>query len=284
MGSVTIKKHPQGLEYVEVDTDLCQARIFMQGAQIESFQPKGQAPLLWVSSADDFQPGSGIRGGVPVCWPWFGMHENPQWPQHGFARTRLWQLDAVQMQDQAVELKFSLTVDDADKQYWPHQSRVELIFNLSDSLSVKLVNTNLGETPFSLTQALHTYFPIEDIHQLKASGFSGANYIEFGEGPYTQDGDEVRFDRETDRVFSQLGDCQLLHTPNGTIEVRRENSHSAILWNPWIDKSKRLSRFNDKDYLTMVCLEAANVLDDQVTLAPGESHTLATHIRWQPSA
>ncbi|MCL1041328.1 D-hexose-6-phosphate mutarotase [Shewanella marisflavi] len=284
MGSVTIKKHPQGLEYVEVDTDLCQARIFMQGAQIERFQPKGQAPLLWVSSADDFQPGSGIRGGIPVCWPWFGMHENPQWPQHGFARTRLWQLDAVQMQDQAVELKFSLTVDDADKQYWPHQSRVELIFNLSDSLSVKLVNTNLGETPFSLTQALHTYFPIEDIHQLKASGFSGANYIEFGEGPYTQDGDEVRFDRETDRVYSQLGDCQLLHTPNGTIEVRRENSHSAILWNPWIDKSKRLSRFNDKDYLTMVCLEAANVLDDKVTLAPGESHTLATHIRWQPSA
>ncbi|WP_428636623.1 D-hexose-6-phosphate mutarotase [Shewanella sp.] len=284
MGSVTIKKHPQGLEYVEVDTDLCQARIFMQGAQIESFQPKGQAPLLWVSSADDFQPGSGIRGGIPVCWPWFGMHENPQWPQHGFARTRLWQLDAVQMQDQAVELKFSLTVDDADKQYWPHQSRVELIFNLSDSLSVRLVNTNLGETPFSLTQALHTYFPIEDIHQLKASGFSGANYIEFGEGPYTQDGDEVRFDRETDRVYSQLGDCQLLHTPNGTIEVRRENSHSAILWNPWIDKSKRLSRFNDKDYLTMVCLEAANVLDDKVTLAPGESHTLATHIRWQPSA
>ncbi len=284
MGSVTIKKHPQGLEYVEVDTDLCQARIFMQGAQIERFQPKGQAPLLWVSSADDFQPGSGIRGGIPVCWPWFGMHENPQWPQHGFARTRLWQLDAVQMQDQAVELKFSLTVDDADKQYWPHQSRVELIFNLSDSLSVRLVNTNLGETPFSLTQALHTYFPIEDIHQLKASGFSGANYIEFGEGPYTQDGDEVRFDRETDRVYSQLGDCQLLHTPNGTIEVRRENSHSAILWNPWIDKSKRLSRFNDKDYLTMVCLEAANVLDDNVTLAPGESHTLATHIRWQPSA
>ncbi|MFV7770382.1 D-hexose-6-phosphate mutarotase [Shewanella marisflavi] len=284
MGSVTIKKHPQGLEYVEVDTDLCQARIFMQGAQIERFQPKGQAPLLWVSSADDFQPGSGIRGGVPVCWPWFGMHENPQWPQHGFARTRLWQLDAVQMQDQAVELKFSLAVDDADKQYWPHQSRVELIFNLSDSLSVKLVNTNLGETPFSLTQALHTYFPIENIHQLKASGFSGANYIEFGEGPYTQDGDEVRFDRETDRVYSQLGDCQLLHTPNGTIEVRRENSHSAILWNPWIDKSKRLSRFNDKDYLTMVCLEAANVLDDKVTLAPGESHTLATHIRWQPSA
>ncbi|QYK00025.1 D-hexose-6-phosphate mutarotase [Shewanella psychrotolerans] len=283
MSSVTTKQHANGLDYVDVDTELCKARIFMQGAQIESFQPKGKPPLLWVSSADDYQPGSGIRGGIPVCWPWFGMNENPQWPQHGFARIRLWQLDAVQMQDQAVELKFSLTVDDADKQYWPYQSRVELIFNLSDSLSVKLVNTNLGETPFSLTQALHTYFPIEDIHQLKASGFSGANYIEFGEGPYTQDGDEVCFDRETDRVYSQLEDCQLLHTPNGTIEVHRENSHSAILWNPWIDKSKRLSRFNDKDYLTMVCLEAANVLDDKVTLAPGESHTLATHIRWQPS-
>ena len=284
MGSVTVKKHPQGLEYVEVDTDLCQARIFMQGAQIDRFQPKGQAPLLWVSSADDYQPGSGIRGGIPVCWPWFGMHENPQWPQHGFARTRLWNLDAVQMRDQVVELKFSLTISDDDRQYWAHPSRVELIFTLSDSLSVSLVNTNLGDAPINLTQALHTYFPIEDIHKLKASGFSGARYIEFGAGPYPQAGDEVLFDRETDRVYTQLGDCQLLHTPQGIIEVRRDNSHSAVLWNPWIEKSKRLSRFNPQDYLTMVCLEAANVLEDRVELAPGESHTLSTHIRWLPEA
>lgn len=281
MGSVTTKKHPSGLDYVEVDTPWCKARIFMQGAQIDYFAPTGKAPLLWVSSADDYQPGNGIRGGIPVCWPWFGMHSNPEFPQHGFARTRIWNMDSVKMLDQAVELRFSLPISDVDKHYWPHDTQVELVFHLTDCLSVTLINTNLGQQSVSLTQALHSYFPIENIHQLKATGFADANYIEFGQGPYQQEGDEVRFDRETDRVYTNLSAVQHLHTPQGVIEVARENSHSAVLWNPWVDKSQRLSRFNDEDYLTMVCLEAANVLEDKITLAAGESHSLTTHIRWQ---
>ncbi|WP_394147027.1 D-hexose-6-phosphate mutarotase [Shewanella atlantica] len=281
MGSVTTKKHANGLEYVDIDTPLCTARIFMQGAQIDRFQPKGKKPLLWVSSADDYQPGSGIRGGVPICWPWFGMNDNPDWPQHGFARTSLWTLESVQMRSDVAELKFALQITEENRAYWPHDTRVEVLFTLADTLTVSLTNTNLGDQAVSLTQALHTYFPINDIHQLRASGFAGAQYIEFGEGPYQQDGDEVTFDRETDRVYTRLGQNQQLHTPDGTIEISRENSESAVLWNPWIDKSQRLSRFNSDDYLSMVCLEAANVLEDKVTLLPNESHTLTTKIGWK---
>ena len=91
---------------------------------------------------------------------------------------------------------------------------------------------------------------------------------------------DVIFDKETDRVYTDLSLVQQLHTPQGTIEVSRENSRSAVLWNPWIEKSTRLSRFKADDYLTMVCLEAANVLEDKVILASGQSHTLTTHIRW----
>ncbi|AQS36692.1 aldose 1-epimerase-like enzyme [Shewanella psychrophila] len=281
MGSVTTKKHTNGLEYVDVDTPLCKARIFLQGAQIDLFQPVGKAPLLWVSSADDYQPGSGIRGGIPVCWPWFGQSDNPDWPQHGFARTRIWALESVQMKNQAVELKLTLKISDEDKLYWPHDTRVEMLFTLTDTLTVSLKNTNLASYPVSLTQALHTYFPIQDIHQLKATGFEGSKYIEFGEGPFKQNGDEVLFDKETDRVYTQLTDVQTLHTPDGIIEVSRENSHSAVLWNPWIDKSQRLSRFNSNDYQAMVCLEAANVLEDKLTLAPDETHMLTTKIGWK---
>ena len=281
MGSVTTKKHASGLEYVDVDTPLCKARIFMQGAQIDLFQPKGKKPLLWVSSADDYQPGSGIRGGIPICWPWFGMTDNPDWPQHGFARTSLWTLESVQMRSEAVELKFALQITEENRQYWPHDTRVEVMFILADTLTVSLTNTNLSDQPVPLTQALHTYFPINDIHQLRASGFEGSQYIEFGEGPYQQTTDEVVFDRETDRVYTQLSQNQQLHTPDGIIEVSRENSQSAVLWNPWIDKSQRLSRFNSDDYLSMVCLEAANVLEDKVTLLPNESHTLTTKIGWK---
>ena len=185
------------------------------------------------------------------------------------------------MLDDAVEVKFTLAISDSDRQYWPHDTSVELLFSLSETLSVSLTNINHGDYDVSLTQALHSYFPIEDIHQLTATGFTGSKYIEFGKGPFTQPQDDVDFSRETDRVYTDLSPVQLLHTSKGIIEVSRENSNSAVLWNPWIDKSQRLSRFNDDDYLSMVCLEAANVLEDQVTLAPTESHTLTTHIRWK---
>lgn len=181
MGSVTTKKHANGLDYVEVNTALCQARIFLQGAQIDYFQPVGKPPLLWVSSADDYQPGNGIRGGVPVCWPWFGMSSEANFPQHGFARTRIWALESVEMRNQLVDLRFSLKISEQDKIYWPHNTQVSVLFTLGDTLSISLVNTNLGDETVTLTQALHTYFPIEDIHQLKASGFSGSKYIEFAE-------------------------------------------------------------------------------------------------------
>ncbi|MGL4938158.1 D-hexose-6-phosphate mutarotase [Shewanella sp.] len=281
MGSVTTKKHANGLDYVEINTALCQARIFLQGAQIDHFQPTGKPPLLWVSEADDYQPGNGIRGGVPVCWPWFGMSTEAGFPQHGFARTRIWNLSSVAMRNQWVDLRFDLKISEEDKHYWPHNTEVSVLFSLGDTLSISLVNTNLGKQTVSLTQALHSYFPIEDIHQVTASGFSGAKYIEFAKGPYSQNTDEVQFDRETDRVYTELAPVQLLHTPQGIIEVSRENSRSAVLWNPWIEKSKRLARFNDNDYLTMVCLEAANVLEDKLELAPGETHSLVTHIRWK---
>ena len=251
------------------------------GGQVLSYQPSPGQELLWLSPLAVWHQQQPIRGGVPVCWPWFGMSSEANFPQHGFARTRIWALESVEMRNQLVDLRFSLKISEQDKIYWPHNTQVSVLFTLGDTLSISLVNTNLGDETVTLTQALHTYFPIEDIHQLKASGFSGSKYIEFAEGPYPQTTDEVLFDRETDRVYTDLGPVQLLHTPQGIIEVSRENSQSAVLWNPWIEKSQRLGRFNPEDYLTMVCLEAANVLEDKVVLAPGETHNLVTHIRWK---
>ena len=280
MVNVSTKIHPNGLKYLAIDSPLCQATIFFQGAQITEFTPKNSHPLLWVSSADDHQAGNGIRGGIPICWPWFGQHAKPSWPQHGFARTRLWSLSQVHVTDQSVQIQFDLPLSEQDKQCWPHDSQVSVLFSLSDSLKVSLINRNLGEQPFELTQALHSYFPISDIHRTRVSGVKGAQYIEFSEGPFPQEDDEVHFTKETDRVYTQLAQTQFIHTPNGTIRVAREQSASAVLWNPWIDKSIRLGRFNPDDYLQMLCLEAANVLEDNVVLQAGESHTLSTEISW----
>lgn len=281
MGTVTTKMHENGLEYIDINTQHCQARIFKQGAQIDFFKPRDQAPLLWCSSANDYQVGTAIRGGIPICWPWFGQHRNTHWPQHGFARTQMWQLSEVNINNTEVDLLFTLTLNESTQSYWPYQTQLSARFRLSEQLSVSLINTNLDSQTVNITQALHSYFPIGDIHHLSASGFHQAQYIEFDQGPFEQVTDDIHFTQETDRVYSQLGAQQLLHTPNGIIEVTRHNSQSAILWNPWTDKSKRLSRFKDDDYLSMICLEAANVLDDNITLAPNETHTLTTTIRWQ---
>ena len=164
-------------------------------------------------------------------------------------------------------------------EYWPHQSALKVEFVLSDSLEVRLTTTNLGDTAFSYTQALHTYFPTSDITNTHVDGLQGAQYIEFAEGPFTQQA-VVGFERETDMVYTQATPIQYINTPEGVIKVGRANSSSCVLWNPWIEKSKRLSNFADDEYKTMLCLEAANVLDDAVTLAPQQSHTLVTSIEW----
>lgn len=277
--SVSVQQTDTGLEYISVDADLCSAKIFLQGAQLTEFTPKGKKPLIWVSQDEDYQVGKGVRGGIPICWPWFGMSTNDGWPQHGFARTMLWRAEEVVENDDKIVVSFSLPMAQVNKEYWPHQSSLKVVFTLSDRLHIELINTNTGDAAFELTQALHTYFPTPEIENTTVDGLQGANYIEFGEGPYTQNG-IVSFARETDMVYQNTPLVQTINTPDGIIEVGRENSSSCVLWNPWIEKSKRLSNFRDDEYHTMLCLEAANVMDDKVTLQPGASHSLVHTVRW----
>lgn len=278
--SVSIKQTQTGLEYIEVDSPLCDAKIFLQGAQLTQFTPKEQKPLIWVSEDEDYIVGKSVRGGIPICWPWFGVSENQDWPIHGVARTQVWRAEEVNEKDDYIEVSLSLPMLQVNKAYWPHETGLKVIFKLSKSLSVSLKNTNLDKEEISFTQALHTYFPTPDIKTTQVDGLQGSQYIEFGEGPFDQN-DIVNFARETDMVYNNAPLVQKIKTQDGTISVARENSTSCVLWNPWIDKAQRLSNFQDDEYNKMLCLEAANVKQDTVKLAPGESHTLATIIKWE---
>lgn len=277
--SVTVQHTDSGLEYIAISSSFCDAKVFLQGAQLTEFTPKNKKPLIWVSKDEDYQQGKGVRGGVPICWPWFGMSQNEGWPQHGFARTMLWRAEEVNESEHKITVSLSLPMTQIDTTYWPHQSSLKVIFTFTDSLHIELVNTNLGDESFVLTQALHTYFPTAEIENTTVDGLQGAHYIEFGEGPFEQES-IISFARETDMVYQNAPLIQTINTPNGIIEVGRENSTSCILWNPWIEKAKRLSNFQDDEYHTMLCLEAANVMDDKVLLAPGESHSLIHTVRW----
>ncbi|MEZ7492666.1 D-hexose-6-phosphate mutarotase [Pseudoalteromonas distincta] len=277
--SVSIEQSESGLEFIKVASEKCDAKIFLQGGQITEFIPKNNKPLIWVSQEETYQEGVSIRGGIPICWPWFGAHANDGWPAHGFARTSVWQADEVHESDEQITVSLKLPMKLVNTTYWPHQCALKVEFILSDKLQVRLTTTNLGSVPFSFTQALHTYFPTSDITNTHVDGLQGAQYIEFSEGPFVQN-DVVSFNRETDMVYTQASTMQTINTPEGVINVSRENSSSCVLWNPWIEKSKRLSNFADDEYKTMLCLEAANVLTDKVTLEPKQSHTLITTISW----
>lgn len=277
--SVSIEQSETGLEFIKIASSKCDAKIFLQGGQITEFIPKNNKPLIWVSQDETYQEGASIRGGIPICWPWFGTHANDGWPAHGLARTSVWQADEVHESNEQITVSLKLPMKLVNTTYWPHQSALKVEFVLSDKLQVRLTTTNLGSAPFSFTQALHTYFPTSDITKTHVDGLQGAQYIEFSEGPFVQN-DVVSFNRETDMVYTQANTMQTIKTPEGVINVSRENSSSCVLWNPWIEKSKRLSNFADDEYKTMLCLEAANVLTDKVTLEPKQSHTLITTISW----
>lgn len=277
--SVTIEQSETGLEFIKVASEFCDATIFLQGAQITEFTPTGKKPLLWVSQQEDYQEGKGVRGGIPICWPWFGVSQHEGWPAHGVARTGLWRAEQVKEEENSIYISLSLPMNQIDEKYWPHKTKLLVEFILSTSLEVRLTTTNLDSETLNFTQALHTYLPTPAIEETKVDGLQGSKYIEFGEGPFEQH-DLVSFARETDMVYTQAQDTQRIITPDGIIEVSRENSRSCVLWNPWIDKSKRLSNFADDEYHVMLCLEAANVLEDSVELAPGDKHTLATSLRW----
>eukprot|EP01093_Parvamoeba_rugata_P018344 TRINITY_DN7813_c0_g1_i2.p1 TRINITY_DN7813_c0_g1~~TRINITY_DN7813_c0_g1_i2.p1 ORF type:complete len:288 (+),score=57.11 TRINITY_DN7813_c0_g1_i2:1257-2120(+) len=277
--SVSIEQTDTGLEYINVASEFCSAKIFLQGAQLTEFTPIGKKPLIWVSSEEDYQEGKSVRGGIPICWPWFGVNANPDWPIHGVARTSLWRADEVSEQDDQVKVSLTLPMAQVDETYWPHKSKLKVEFVLTTKLEVRLTTTNLSNQTITFTQALHTYFPTPAITETQVDGLQGSQYIEFGEGPFEQN-ELVGFARETDMVYTQAANMQRIITPDGIIEVGRENSSSCVLWNPWIEKSKRLSNFADDEYHTMLCLEAANVMDDSAVVAPGESHTLTTTIRW----
>ena len=177
-----------GFVVARVSTRHATASIALQGAHVMTYQPVGHAPVIWLSKFAKFAPGKSIRGGVPVCWPWFGPHgQNPQFPGHGFARTVPWALvDASLLPDQRVRLEFELVQSDATRAQWPALSTVRNIITVGPELEVELATTNLGSTAFELGQALHTYFEVGDIRRATVLGLEHCDYIDKFDGGAAQ--------------------------------------------------------------------------------------------------
>lgn len=269
---------------VEVKTDFSTATIALQGAHVMAWQPVGQKPVIWLSSAAKFAPGKSVRGGVPLCWPWFGPHATETtYPGHGFARTVPWTLTkARRLPDGRARLEFEPVLNDAVRTQWPHASTVKCTITVGQELVVALSTRNTGEQPFQLGQALHAYFQIGDIHQVSVAGLEGCTYIDkTDDGKRKKQKGAITFSGETNRIYLGTSGCCGVVDPlmKRTILITSTGSRSTVVWNPWAQKAAEMGDFGKGGENRMVCVETANADDDIITLAPGETHRMTAQYR-----
>ncbi|ENO14279.2 D-hexose-6-phosphate mutarotase [Marinobacter nanhaiticus D15-8W] len=258
------------------------ARIFLQGAHLTEFAPRDSDNWLWLSSAANYAPGAAIRGGIPICWPWFGdPAKNP--PEvadrivdakaHGFARTLLWALERTQSSDKSAEVTLTLDARDLGDRFgdWPLTASIAFEFT-AKTCRITLSTHNVSDQPVTYTEALHTYFPTSDIHQTQVDGFDGSHYTDTLDNwqDRTQSG-PICFDGEVDRIYHAAGDIRI-NTPEGTTRIESNGSASTIVWNPGPGKAARLPDFPDAAWTSMLCVETANTTSNCIRLMGGESH------------
>ncbi len=270
-----------GLPVAEVTLPQATARIAVNGAQVLEWAPAGQQPVIWVSRAAVYQPGKGVRGGVPVCWPWFGAGADGK-PAHGFVRTRLWQVRETGVGPaDTVFIRLGLTDDESTRALWNHAFDVELVVSVGAALKMELVTRNTGAEAFTITDGLHTYFRVGDIGRTRVLGLEDTVYLDKvqGTGESRQAG-AVQFGGETDRVYiGTTADCIIDDAALGRkIRIAKSGSRSTVVWNPWTEKEKGFADMAAGEYRDMLCVETTNAGPDSVSVAPGGEHRLVAFV------
>lgn len=256
-----------------ITTRHASAALALQGGQVLTWQPQGQQPVLWVSEAAVFEPGKPVRGGVPVCWPWFGALAGST--AHGFVRTRLWTLRAAELDaDGQLLLRLGICDDESTRAIWDHAFDLELSVTVGATLTVALATRNTGSSAFAISEALHTYFCTGDIDQTSVLGLDGCHYLDKVNGGVTaQQSGPVRFAGETDRVYQDTtADCVIEDIAlSRNIRIAKQNSTASVVWNPWAEREKAFADMASGEYRNMLCVEAANA-PAPISVAAGETH------------
>jgi glucose-6-phosphate 1-epimerase len=285
--SVSITEKAPAYPVINIINEHATASIALHGAHVMAFQPKGHKPVLWLSDDAIYWEGKAIRGGIPICWPWFGEHPDEKLPAHGFARTRFWQLESTeQLNDGATRVVMSTCDDAISRSMWNYPFRLRLTVIVANALSLTLEMENLGASSFTATGALHSYFSVADVSKVGVLGLEGVEYIDslLGKEQLTQTG-PIRFDGELDRIYYPTRSNEILrdYQLNRDILLTKTGSRSTIVWNPWVAKADSMADFELGGYRNMVCVETANAAGDIVHLAPNEAHVLGVTITIQES-
>lgn len=274
VGGVTKEPGVNGLPRLVIQNALGRAHLYLHGATLTHFEPVGQKPVIFVSRQAVYEDGKPIRGGVPICWPWFGPNPSDSTkPPHGYARLSEWHVASTQaLPDGSTRVALATKLDIA-----------ELVFEVTvgKSLTMHLITRNTNAGPITITEALHTYLSIGDIRQISVEGLDGAESVDrLTNTRAKQDASPIRVDREYDRTFVNTAATTTLIDPvfNRKIAISKKGSKSTVVWNPWVEKSKALTDLADDEYFGFICIETANALENAVTIPPGQTHEIEANI------
>lgn len=270
-----------GFIVANINNQYAKARISSYAGQVLSYQPHNQTQdLVFISDKANYQSGKAIRGGVPICWPWFGDDKSGLGrPSHGFMRNQQWQILASKKDgDGTITLILGFDSTENTKSIWPHDFELRLEIVVGQKLELKLKTRNTGQTAFTITQALHTYFNISDIEKIIVTGLDGKNYLDklVGFAESTQSGD-VLVSQEIDRVFQSVkNDVHLIDSGfNRTITISETGSETTVIWNPWSTAISNIADLDSEHYRHFLCVETANAAKDSIEIPAGKTHSMA---------
>jgi glucose-6-phosphate 1-epimerase len=282
--ALVFEKPPGGLPCARISTAVAEASVYLQGAHLTQWTPRGQRPVLFLSERSLFAPGHPIRGGVPIIFPWFGDRaDGKAGPAHGFARRMDWSLEETRLCDDGrLAIRLALSSNDTTRALGFDSFRAYFRLTIGEQLEMQLEVHNDGSQKLTYEEALHSYFSIGDVPQISVSGLEGTTYIDKTDGfqRKKQGNGPMRIEKETDQVHLSTKAACILHDPawNRRIILEKGGSESTVVWNPWIDKTKGMADMGADDWKSMMCIETANAADNIVQLLPGESHKMSASI------
>jgi glucose-6-phosphate 1-epimerase len=282
-----IEKGSGNLDRLVVEADDGEAHVYLHGAHLTHFKPRGARPVLFLSGRSHFEagtPGKAIRGGVPLCFPWFGARAgDAAAPAHGFARTLTWRLgEVIRNPNGTMHAALHLDPNDYTRSLYPHEFAATFVVTVGARLTMELVVRNAGATPMIVEEAFHSYFAVGDVRRVTVGGLEGLPYVDKTDGFARKPGERapITIDRETDRVYpGARGDATIADPVWGRrIVVRKSGSATTVVWNPWVEKARTMADFGESEWQAMVCVEAANAMGDALTIVPGGMHAAAVTI------
>ncbi len=271
-----------GLARVELAAAGSTAEIYLHGAQVTSWIPAGDRDVFFLSDKSSFVEGKAIRGGVPVCFPWFrNKADDSKAPSHGFVRTKAWDLVSISQSADGVTVALATDTDEASRAWWPHDLKIVHSVTVGAVLKMELKVTNTGSGSFRFEEALHSYHFVSDVRNVRVSGLDGAVYQDNVDGnrEKVQSGDVV-FAGPTDNAYLDTTNALKVIDPGlqRQIVIKKKDSGSTVVWNPWSEGARALPDLGDEEWTSMACVEASNMRTAAIELKSGEEHVMQAHI------